>query len=663
MDETKFLETARDRYKDFLSIYGEVFDAVSNDMVFLDGDQWDKELKEDRIADGRPCFTINKIPKFIDQVVGEQRQNRPQIKVKPAGGKANKDVAKILAGLIRNIEQVSSANIAIDHAFEHQAAGGLGAWRILPDYASNSTFDQQIMIKPIWNALNVAWDPYAQEWDLSDAEWFMIMSKQNRKAFEAAYPDTNSASFQTDETYSEEWESADTVTVAEYFVKEKTKKTVYQIKDASGDIDVIDREPDKEKGEQVIKSREVEIPVIKWYKITSRDVLEGPTEIPGEYIPIVVVFGKELNVKGKRKIRGIVRNMKEPQQLYNYSRSHGAEIISLAPKSPYMMTPKMIEGHIGQWADAHKRNRVYMLYNPDPESGISYPKREDPPQASSGIQEQIILADGELNDTSGMPEAMLGEKSNEKSGKAILARQAKGQIRAYAYMDNLSRAMKHSGKILLSMIPKVYDTERIERIIHEDGTDEEIPINQVQEGTQEILNDITVGQYDVVVDVGPSYQTRQDEAGEAMIEFLGIYPDAAPMVADLVVSSMNWPKADLIAERLKTLLPPGMAQIGEQGNVNEQPPPGGGVAPGATSSPNQGATTPAAAPPGIGPEQQAMADSSMEIELEMAEVKLAQEKATLKKLEAEAALAELKVANFGTESTQPPRKANNDGGA
>ena len=663
-----FHQQARERYTQFIEVYGDQYDATAEDIVFLDGDQWPDDLRTEREEDGRPCFVINKLPKFLDQIVGEQRQNRPQIKIKPAGGKANKDVAKVLGGLIRNIQLTSDADIAYDHAYEHMAAGGIGAWRILNQYAHNDGFDQEIAIKPIWNALNIAWDPDAQGYNKEDARWMLLITKMSRDAFEADYPDSQMIGFEDNETYDVAWAGEDYVSIAEYFIKEKKKKTLYQIKDATGDIDVIDHEPDTEAGETLIDKREVDVDIVKWYKITAKDVLEGPTEIPGNYIPIILLFGKQLNVKGVQKFRGIVRFAKDPQRLYNFSRSHGAELIELAPKSPYMMTPKMIEGHKSQWHDVHKRNYPYVLYNPDPASGITYPIRQPPPQASSGIQDQIILADGELNDTTGESEAMLGEKSNEKSGVAIQARQAKGQMGAYAFLDNLARAMKFSVKVMLSMIPVTYDTERIIRIIHEDGTDEEVPINAAIPATQEILNDLTVGRYDVTIDVGPNYQTRQDEAAESMINFITAFPPAAPYIGDLIVGSMNWPKADIIAERLKKMI-----QATAPGIVEEETQPtGGGVAPG-PSSPQQAQGAPASAPgaaaspqqgqpqePQPSNEEMAMAATMQENAMEMAEVKLAQEKAKLKEQEAKAALAELQVKYY-----QPPEpkieSANNRG--
>jgi hypothetical protein len=661
MENDKLIETARKQYANFIDIYGEMFDDTVSDLEFLDGDQWPVDMKTERETDGRPCFVINKLPKFLDQIVGEQRQNRPQIKVKPAGGKASKDTAKVLAGLIRNIELVSDSDIAYDHAFEHMAAGGIGAWRILNQYKANDAFDQEITIKPVWNALNIAWDPDAQGYFKEDARWMMLLSKMSREAFEAAYPESTAIGFESDGKYDEAWFDKDTITVAEYFVKEKAKKTIYQVRDlANGDIDVLDAEPDEDKY-MIVKEREIEVDVIKWYKITGKDILEGPADVPGEFIPLVILFGKQLNVKGKQKFRGIVRFAKDPQRLYNYSRSHGAELVELAPKSPYLMTPKMIEGHTAQWHDAHKRNYPYLLYNPDQEAAVQYPKREAPPQTSSGIQEQILLADGELNDTAAIPEAQLGEKSNEQSGKAILARQAKGQVGNYAYVDNLARAKKYTGKILLSMIPKVYDTERVERIIQEDGTEEEITINAAQAGIQDLLNDITVGRYDITVDVGPSYQTRQDEAAASMTDFATAFPAAAPVIMDLAAGAMNWPKAQMIAERLKKVVESTMPGV-----IEEETPPGGTGQQGASSpqgtqagpaQQNQpGPATPEM--PQASDEEMAMAAAMQENALELAEVKLAQEKAKLKEQEAKAALAELQVQNY-----RPPEPKSNDASA
>lgn len=588
MTEQELVKEIKDRFREAFDAVNQHYTEAVQDAQFFKGDgQWPTDLQGQREADGRPCLVINKIPTFADQIIGDIRQNEPAIKIKPVDSKADPETAEILNGLIRNIETQNEAEVAYDTAAENVVITGYGAWRVGTDYTADDQFEQDITISRIKNPFTVYWDPQSQKFDRSDARYCFVTEKISKEEFQRQYPDASISGFDSGKDTSFYWGDAKSVRIVEYWHKEPVTKTLYLVQKtdvmtgAKSEIYVTDMKPDPGKlgpEWQVLKDRKVETYKVKWCKATQSEVIEKEIDWPGKYIPIVSVYGKELNIEGDTYYRGIVRNAKDPQRLYNYSRSTGAEVISLAPKAPYLVTAKMISNYQGIWDQAHKRSYPYLPYEPDPSNPQIRPFREPPIMANTGIQQEIIIADQEMHDVTGLQLASLGKKSNEKSGRAILARQREGDVANFAYYDNLARAIKYSAKVILDLIPYVYDTPRIVRILNRDGTDKFVPINQptaVPGPNGEPLAkvfDLTKGKYDVVVAVGPSYTTQRDEAADNMIAFIQAVPQAGPLILDLLARNMDWPGADEIEKRLKLLLPPQLQQ-GIPGQPPAPPPP------------------------------------------------------------------------------------------
>lgn len=549
--EAKILKEARDRLKRAIDDDEENRRLAYEDLRFIaiEGAQWPDNVRAEREQDGRPCITINKMPTFIDQVIGDQRQNRPSIKVIPVDDKSDPYLAQILGGWIKNVQQVSKSDIAIDHGFEHAVSCGYGALRVVTEYSNDESFDQDAFIRKIDNALAVYWGPHS-EYDCSDAKYCFLISDMEREDFESQYGDKASPMpfNQTDSQYIDGWCTQDTVRVAEYFVKEPTNKTIYLL--ANGKV--VDKLT-KEDGKPV-KDRKSTGYKIKWYLLTGNKVIEEKDWVGKKYIPIIPIWGKELNVGGKRKIRGLIRNGKDPQRMYNFWQSADTEMVALAPKAPYIATSKQIAGHESQWKEAHRKNFPYLLVNPD-EKAPGWPHREPSPQASSAMVEKINMADQEMRDTVGLQKASLGMQSNERSGKAIMERKREGDVGTFAFIDNLARSIEHLGRVLIDVAPGVLDTERIIRLGLESGLQKFEAIN-VETTDGNILNDVTIGKYDVVVTVGPSYSTQRTEARDSMSQFIQYDPAAAPLIGDLYAKSMDWPGADEMAERLEYRLPP-----------------------------------------------------------------------------------------------------------
>jgi hypothetical protein len=598
-----------------------------DDLRFLEGgkeNQWPSEIISEREQDGRPCLVINKLPSFVDQIEGDIRQNRPMIKVKPVDSKADPETARIFTGLIKNIEIQSTADVAYDTAVSSAVACGMGAFRITTEYAADDVFDQDIRIRRIKNSFTVYPDPNAQEISYEDGRFMFITEKLSRETYEKQYPKADPCHFEGAKDNVQDWVEKDAVRIAEYFEKVDETKTLYLVQ-FEGTEPYATFELPEMLGYEVIQEREVQTNKIVWYKVNGKEILEGPHDWPGRYYPIVIIWGKELNIEGKTSYRGVIRHAKDPQRLYNYNRSMGAEYVSLAPKAPFIATAKQLEGYENQWKLASKRNYPYLLYNAD--ETAQPPQRQIPNMVNTGIQYETMISDQELHDTTGLQQASLGERSNEKSGIAIAERRRQGDRGQFAYVDNLARGLKYAGKVLVDLIPKIYDTQRIERIFNEDGSEEQITLNapSLDRAGKQYFYDLTVGKYDVIVTVGPSYETQRIEAASQMVELSKAMPNVTPLIADLIVKNLDFPGADEIQKRLQKLLPPGIAPQPEEGE-------GGQLQPG---TPPPGAPLP---PP----------DPKLQFEV-------AQEQEKLRKMKAEADEAEIKV-QIAIKELQSPEK-------
>lgn len=560
-----------------------------DDLHFLKGgdDQWPSDVITQRNAANRPHLTINKLPGFVKQVMNDQRQNRPSIEVHPVDNNSDPAIAQIYEGMIRNIESCSQADIAYDTAFEGAARCGRGFFRIINQYVDENSFDQELKIKRIINQFSVYWDPNANEFDLSDAQWMFVTDRISRDEFKSQFPGKTPIDFETTTGDMQYWADDKTVRIAEYWRKIPQKKTIYLYEDG-----VVSEESELN-GNSPIQLRETVHEKIEWMIIDGSQILEDSHEWIGKHIPIISVWGEELYIEGERILSGIIRQAKDPQRLYNYWRTQGAEITSHAPSIPWLVTAKMIDGWTQIWDIVDTTPKPYLPYNPDPAAPGAKPERVQPIQAQQGIIEEWQIANDEMKSTTGIYDASLGNRSNETSGVAIIARQRESDVSNYAYIDNLTRALNYTGRILIDLIPKIYNKETIVRTMDIDGKKNMVVINKrvrinpqtntivtnpQEEAVDAIMNDITVGKYDVTVKTGPSYTTQRIKAAETMEKFMKAVPAIFEIGGDIMVSNMDWPGADKLSKRIKLMLPPAIQAAENQdaeGNGQEvgAPPP------------------------------------------------------------------------------------------
>lgn len=535
-------------------------EAMEDDLRFLEGHgQWDERIKASREADGRPCLTINKLPQYVNQVANEIRQSRPSIKVRPVDSGSDPEKAKLLEGLIRNIEYVSKADQAYDTAGFYAVAGGFGAIMVETAYADDDSFEQDIRIRRVRNPMTVFIDPHSNEADGSDMTKALVTSVMPLKAFKKKYPKASATSPVEGGEWAD-WYTSDSVRLAEYWTREQVTRPIALLQDGS----VVDA--DQADPALVVSKRNALSWKVTYRLCTGGEVLEEKTW-PGKYIPIVPVYGEEVDINGKIYRRGLIRNAKDSQRMYNYWRTTATELVALAPKAPMLVTDKQIEGREAEWATANTAPLPYLTYTPDPQAGM--PQRIEPASVPQGVFTEAQVAVDDMKSVTGIYDASLGARGNETSGRAILMRQREGDNATFVYPDNVARAIAQVGRIIVDLIPKIYDTARMVRVLGIDGTEEIVGVNQPS--LTGLINDLTIGKYDIVVESGPSYATKRLEAAETMMQFVQAQPQLAPIIGDLIAKNMDWPGADKIAERLTAMLPPQLQAL-EQDGQQQLPP-------------------------------------------------------------------------------------------
>ena len=559
-DKEKIIEAARDRMAEVIDADQDNRDRAYEDLQFLTGEQWPEEVRQERINDSKPVLTINRLTQFVRQVTGDIRKMNPAINVLPANDEADDETAEIIEGLIRQIEYKSDASSIYESAAEQAAACSIGWFRVLHDYEDEETFNQELLIKRIRNPFSVYCDPAAEDPTRSDAQYMFITEQMKTEDFEKAYPDAKPVDVDNDSNTDalEYWQEQGSVIVAEYYWKEPVTRKIGLLRDGT----VVD---DPQMPMDLVKVRTVESHKVMWAKVSGLEVLEGPIEQASKNIPVIAVTGEEWHVGEEVYRSSVIRFAKDPQQMYNFHSSALAEFVSLQPKAPYLVSLKQVNGLETLWNQANTKNRPYLPYNPD-EKAPGAPQRAAPPVSSSGLMEQIMKADEDMKATTGIYDAGLGQRSNEQSGVAIRQRQMESDVATSIYSDNMAKAIGQCGRIIIEMIPHVYDTKRALRIVGKDDAQKIVTVNDQQVSLEGVtpINDLTIGRYDVRVSVGPNYTTMRQETAQGMLDFIQAFPPAANVTADLVAKSMDWPNADQFAERLKALLPEQLQMDGSE---------------------------------------------------------------------------------------------------
>lgn len=540
---------------------------ASQDLHFLAGDQWPSDVRQTRESQSRPCLTLNRLPTYVNQVVNDFKLNPPAIKFVAADDDVDSDQLDIRNGILSEIQYKSNSVNIFGGAFANAVSCGIGHFRITTEYASDQSFDQEICIKRIPYPLSVYWDPDAVEPSRSDAKWCAVSEMMTESAFRETYPDADLTSMDipSDDEYQTSslfWRMDDLIRIAEYWEKVPVKRTLALL--AGQAVDITDMKPEQLIYlPQIQNKRTVETFEIRQWLVSGAAILDGGREgnkWPGDHIPIVAVTGAEIPLEDRLIRHGLVRFARDPQQLYNYWQSAAAEMIALQPRAPFMATPKMIAKFKGQWDTQNTITRPYLLYEPDPEVPGGKPMREAPPQVPAAMLQSASVAVEDMKAITGIYDASLGNRTNETSGRAIIARSHQGDVGSYHYVENFNASLVHAGRILNDLIPKIYDGERSVRLPSDEHDEPKFArVNQVQlmaNGMPMVANDLSQGKFDIRVKIGPSFATRRIEAVDGLMKLIQAYPALASVGADIVVNLLDIPKAEELAERLKRTMPP-----------------------------------------------------------------------------------------------------------
>jgi hypothetical protein len=546
--------------------WGEIWAQYTNNIKFSRlGKQWDDTAERARKADGRPCLTFNKLPSFMRQVTNEARMNMPAITVKPAGDGADIETAKILQGLIKQIEVSSNASYAYDTAMDNTVAGGMGYIFITTDYVNDMTFEQDIIIKRCVNPLTVKFDPMSIEPDGSDAKGCIVEEKLRVSDFKAEYPD---AKTDLDGTYLE----GDDITVCHFWKVSMVDDTLLLLSDESA---ILKSELDADTElqdfyavagiEPTDRSRKIKRRKVTQYSSTGAEIIKT-TEWKGEYIPVVPVYGEEVWDGETRYYKALHQDAQDAARMYNYFRTMSVESVALQIRTPYIGRLGSFDSDASKWATANSVNHAFIEYD-----GDMPPQRQGWTGVDQGSLQEAMNASEDMKSIMGIYDASLGNRSNETSGVAIAQRKSQAGVATYHFSDNLSRSMGQVGRVILDLIPHIYDTPRMVRILGDDGkTPEEIQLNQetVRNGRVAMF-DVRAGKYDAVAETGPSFTTQREETAAQVGEIIRSYPQGAPILMDVLAENSNWKNADKVSKRFAAMLPPEIRDLEQE---NDQDP-------------------------------------------------------------------------------------------
>jgi len=586
----ELLSRIRNKYDEGVGAFEENRRLHSEDLNFVYNaetmGQWDPVVLEAR--KGKPCYTFNRVIGPVNLVVADMRQTRPNGKVRPASEGAKGETAEMLGGLCRSIEDASRAPVIYKNQYKFAVAGGFGVWYIAPEYAGDDTWDQVLRIKDVANPQTVIWDPECNDPCAGDAMWGMIGTRISKVKHNTLYPNAGSDTSFSISRDSYGWFTDKEVRVVEYYERVPYEKTIALM--TNGDVIDWDEEAKsvekqlealghgKDKARRMKKTRTVLKWRVMWVKCNGGTILEGPIYYNWKRIPIVRVPGRYINIEGRKKLQSMIRHAKDAQRSYNSRASDMIERSALIPKAPYLATETMIKGYEDQWAQANTASRPYLPYNVDPKavSAGGMPQRTTPLDMPSGAIALAQQAISDIQATTGFFDPALGnsEEMNRVSGKALVQHTRRSDLGSFEFVDGFGDALQLTWEMLIDMIPSVYDSERVEQIIGEDGVEKLVTLNGPDPESGDVLHDLSKGSYSCKVTIGPSFQTARQEALATLIEAAEVLPSIAQMAPDLLSKNIDMLDSDELTRRLRIpLIQQGIVQPTKEEQKTLPPPP------------------------------------------------------------------------------------------
>jgi len=574
--EDELLEEAKERWEICDNHYADIYNECEEDWMFLHGEgQWDIGARDSRNKDGRPSLTLNQCLPYAHQIINDIKQARLAIRVVPVDSEADVETADVRSGIIRNIEKQSKSKDVYGTAAMNAVGSGIGWIKVKVDYADNDSFDQEAYLERVLGFTSIYLDPNDLSIDGSGADygfsWEGLSYSQDK--FEELYPDAEPVSFNGLEKYSSDEEGD--IRLVEYYYKETERVKLYEV-DVAGKIGYLNKDDLKLLDENEIfyeKLRDRDIDEVKVYHcVLSGAAILSREVFPCHYIPLVPVFGEEYYNNGKREFHSLIRQAKDAQRMYNYWKSASTEMIALQPKTPWVGPIGSFQSFPDKWDNANTQNFTYMEYDPvfDENTGVPLPppQRSQPAMGSPAMMQEAVGARDDIRLGMGIPQSNMGENSNAVSGIAIRNQQVEGDNATFHFVDNLSSSIEQVGRILNDIIPIIYSDRKVTRIIGDNGDEENIPVNTPyvkdeggmrparEDENPEGVYDLSVGKYDIDMDVGPSYSSKRQETADKLIELYKARPDLMEITGDILFEALDVPMAKEISERIKSQMPP-----------------------------------------------------------------------------------------------------------
>lgn len=606
--DDEILRKAKKRFKTCQEWESVARERALSDMKFVEGDhlnmyQWGDDSVAVRVAAGKPCLTINKTRECVLQIVNDARQHETSIVVRASGQGASVKAAEAYEGMIRRIENRSNAQDAYDCAIDGQVKGGIGYTRVTTDYADNNSFDQEIKIVRVPDPFSIYIDPDIQEYDGSDMRYAFVFKNMTHDEYEDTYGDLddidspNSSPLGLASDLDDDWNNEVHIRICEYFVKVDNNDTLHEFEDGrteknpdlqDGEFtknpvfgkmsDIKDLEDDnpgiiKRAKKRSKRQRDIATPKIKWYLLAGGKIIDTK-DWPGKYIPIVRWVGTQTVINKQLDRKGHVRNIVDAQKNYNFWASGAIENVALQTKTPYIASAEAVEEYQGDWARANQENLAYLPYNAYDSSGkpLPPPQRAQAPEIPPAFITGLQIAKDQMQLSSGQYEANFGAKSNETSGRAIQERQRAGDNSTFHFTDHQAIALRYTGKIIVDLIPFIYDTKREMKILNSDGTQQSVQLDpnhplahtQLQDPDDDetynpeeltaIFNP-SVGDYEIDIDTGPSFLTQRQDTFNALSQLMQADPALMQIAGDLLMKNAPFNDADEIAKRLRNMVP------------------------------------------------------------------------------------------------------------
>lgn len=526
----------------------------------ISGAQWEGDLSDQ--FENKPKFEVNKIHLSVIRIINEYRNNRVSVDFVSKEGSEYDQLADACDGLYRADEEDSGAQEAYDNAFEEAVSGGFGAWRLRTDYEDDEDEEneqQRIRIEPIFDAdTSVFFDLNAKRQDKSDAKRAWILHAIPIETYKEEYGD-DPASWPKEVDDTEfDWNTPDVVYIAEYYINEETSETIHIWENLDGtekrysDMDFED-EPELSENLKAIGSTEVSTRQIKRRKIhkyimNGARILEDCGYIAGKNIPIVPVFGKRWFIDNVERCMGHVRLCKDAQRLKNMQLSKLGELSAYSSVEKPILTPEQVAGHEIMWAEDNIKEWPYLLVNPitdlNGNTQVSGPVAyTHPPMISPAMGALLQITEQDMQDLLGNQQAA-EELQPNISAKAVELIQNKLDMQTFIYMSNFAKAIKRSGEIWLSMAKEILvEPNRKMKTLNsqkEVGSIELYkPIFDEKTGKLEYENDISEADFDLMVSVGPSTQSKRAATVRAVTGMLQMTADPEMQMILSMVALMN----------------------------------------------------------------------------------------------------------------------------